>query len=331
VNWLRKDIGLKLVSLLISISLWVYVKSTMLDSTTRTIEFTLYPTNLDSSLVVTRKPETLKVEAHGNPEDISRIAKLKESTFVAYIDLSNAAPGTSQYRVLLQPPPEARQGISYARPDRVFVSVEPLDTTTKKVDYELVTKPSGYDDGPTQVVPETVKLSGPRSALSRVTQVIAAVDVKNYLANPGESYRVDAVPLDASRKRVESVTCDPSQVKVYPVLIQTQRLKNVPIELTWKGTLPFGYTIKSNEANPQQVTISGDPDRIKDIESIETEPIDLSNITGMRDVRVKLKIPQNVKLGRRTPHDVRVRLYVVPAPNVQPPATQESTSSASGH
>ena len=120
MNALKKDVGLKLVSLLIAITLWAYVKSITLANTQRTIEFTLYPSGLDtSSLVVTHRPNSIKVTAEGSPEDIQRLDKFKASQFIAYIDLSAATAGTSPYRVTLQRDGTRDSGITYSRPERL--------------------------------------------------------------------------------------------------------------------------------------------------------------------------------------------------------------------
>ena len=329
---MRKDVGLKLVSLLISVSLWAYVRSIALSNTQRTIEFTLYPTNLDrAAYAMTLKSRTIKVTAEGAPEDIQRLDRYKATQFIAYVDLSNAAPGTSAYRVLLQRDEARDAGITYSRPDRVLVSIEPRETVSKKVFFNPVELPPGYVEGSAEITPDTVTLSGPRSALNQVDRVIAPVNLGNYLVSPGATYTVDVVPWDTSMKRVEDVSVEPSKVKVYPVLVQSQKQKNVPIQLNWKGTLPYGYLLQSHEANPQQVTITGDPNRIRNIEEVQTDPIDLSSITGIREVRVKLRVPTDAKLGRRSPHDIRVKLNVIPDPNLQPAKPKELTPSASDH
>jgi YbbR domain-containing protein len=70
----------------------------------------------------------------------------------------------------------------------------------------------------------------------------------------------------------------------------------VPVSIKTTGK-PLGQTnIESILSSPDKVDISGDAGVISDIGSLDTEPIDLSNISSNTTVNAKLIIPDKVKL-----------------------------------
>jgi len=312
MSWLRKDVGLKLVSLLISVVLWAYVKSITLANTTRTIEFKLFPTGLDQTAYSIKMPPSVKIMAEGTLEAIQRLDRFKANEFVASVDLSNATSGFAQYRVALQRDESRDYGITYAKPDRVMVGIQPMETTTPKtVQPQPVTLPDGYFLSTWEITPPSVTLTGPHSELNKVSQIVVQPDLRDYLKHPGETYQLDVVLLDSANRRVETVRADPSKVMLVPVLAQLTGVKNVTILPNWTGNLPFGYRVDRYFTNPQQVKIEGDANALRKYQQVQTEPVNLSGIIGRRRLTVRLVRPEKVKA--MTPRSVQVTVDVGPA------------------
>jgi YbbR domain-containing protein len=92
---------------------------------------------------------------------------------------------------------------------------------------------------------------------------------------------------------IKNVNITPKTVKVN---IPVKNTKNVPVSIKTTGK-PLGQTnIESILSSPDKVDISGDAGVISDIGSLDTEPIDLSNISSNTTVNAKLIIPDKVKL-----------------------------------
>lgn len=325
-----KDLALKLFCLLIAVVLWAYVKSVVLQNTTTTKTFHLLPTNYDqSAFQVTRlQPEVIKLSAEGPPSTISELKKFNDNDFVALVDLSNATPGIGQYPVKVQRDEQRDYGITYSKPDPVVVTIEPKETSgPKQVLVQLVNIPAGYVEASKDVSPKTVTVSGPKSDVESVTPH-AYVDMSHYLTTPGKGLQVEVELLNAQQRKVTTVEPDPKQVTVYPVLAEAVRRKNALISPTYKGQPPFGYRVQHVKISPEQVLITGDPGHLRALDTIETEPIDVSNLTKSHEFRVSLRVPQGVDIKQKM---VRVLIDVVAPPPTPTPAPKEQPPSVSAH
>ena len=72
--------------------------------------------------------------------------------------------------------------------------------------------------------------------------------------------------------------------------------KQVKVNVVKQGMLPSNYTLKGINLSVESVNIIGDTDIIKSIHQVDTEPIDLSNITESQTVNVKLNLPEGIYL-----------------------------------
>jgi YbbR domain-containing protein len=331
-NW-RKDWGLKTASVLVALVLWLYVQSQTIQNSERTVLFkVLRPDLASAGLVVTKYPETIKVRAQGAPEaihDLDNRIRANPEQFVATIDLANPQAGVNQYPVYIQRDSVRDVGLSWSRPDRVIVAIEPREQSSpKRIVVDPVDVPPGYAVS-ADVSPETVILSGPKSDLSRVTQVVAKLSLRDYFKDAGKAYQVDVSLRDADDHEIKSVVSDPSKVSVHAVLSETVRRKNVPISANWIGQLELGYKVSRYTINPDHVWITGDPDKIKDIDTVETEPVDVSGITFQGERRVKIKpLGKGIDMNH---HVVRVTVEVTPTSKpLESPPPQETAPSKPG-
>jgi YbbR domain-containing protein len=332
VKKLKKDFLLILVSLLLSVMLWTYVQSQLLQKTQVQETFHLLTVNLDqSSLIITKKPDTVKVTAEGSPEAIHDLGRANSQSLNAYVDLSNAQPGISTYPVFIQRDSVRDYGISYSRPDKVVVVIEKrVLSAPKKVEAD-VEPPNGYAVASVDVTPSSVIIAGPQNDINRIAKVRAHVTLKTD-ATAGQLIHVKVDVLDEKDKPIPNLTVEPSTVDLTPVLTEAVRRKNVPILFNWSGTLPFGYNIGSDySVRPSQVAVSGPPEVLKKISSVTTEPISLKGLTSDSSRTVRLKSPgEGVELN---PRSVRVFIPVVPpkAPpeDPKPPVQSPTTSNPS--
>src|SRR5579872_1026791 len=89
----------------------------------------------------------------------------------------------------------------------------------------------------------------------------------------------------------------PSGVSFYKavpsqITLRFERLvsKTVPIRPKFSTGPTQGYAIVASSFNPPTVRISGPESRIRSIEAVSTDPIDLSNVVGKTEIRVHLSV-----------------------------------------
>ena len=145
-----------------------------------------------------------------------------------------------------------------------------------------------------------------------VAKVRAMLDLS--VVKRGEPPTVAVEILDEQgRDLSDKVVSDPKRVTVRPVFVASAPRRYLPIVPTWAGALPAGYVfVRNHEVRPQQVQVSGDTAVVGKLFSLETEPINLTDIRGTRRVQVKLKTPRGVRL--LGPASVTVTVYAAQAP-----------------
>lgn len=142
--------------------------------------------------------------------------------------------------------------------------------------------------------PSVVTVEGASSAVNSVAKVVANGKVADV--NSNQSTKARLVALNAQGQELKDVDIYPGTVNAN---ISVENGKSVPINVVTTGTAPTGINIASLVPNIKNVEIIGDSNTINPITSINTEPINLSNITADNVIPVKLIVPQGVTLGNK--------------------------------
>lgn len=140
--------------------------------------------------------------------------------------------------------------------------------------------------------PSAVMVEGASSAVNSVAKVVATEKIYNLSQNQNVSAKL--VALNAQGQQVKDVDIYPGTTNAK---ISISNGKAVPINVVTTGTAPSGVNIESLIPSIKNVEVIGDADVINKISSINTEPINLSNITANTTIPVKLVIPNGITIG----------------------------------
>ncbi|OQY24208.1 MAG: YbbR domain pair protein [Desulfobacteraceae bacterium 4572_35.2] len=118
-----------------------------------------------------------------------------------------------------------------------------------------------------------VRISGPRTLLSNIqsSALSMSVDLQGLQAGLTTFKRLDQNLNIPSALRVSRLS--PSYVEVK---LERIRQKNVPVRVTFNGQLANGATLESVVVRPESVMIEGAESEVKDVDSVETEAIDVT-------------------------------------------------------
>ena len=118
-----------------------------------------------------------------------------------------------------------------------------------------------------------VRISGPRTLLSNIqsSALSMSVDLQGLQAGLTTFKRLDQNLNIPSALRVSRLS--PSYVEVK---LERIRQKNVPVRVSFNGQLANGATLGSVIVRPESVMIEGAESEVKDVDSVETEAIDIT-------------------------------------------------------
>lgn len=312
MGFLKHNVPLKLLSLAISLVLWLYVQSSRPQVAQQTFQFDLKIINLDrQNLIVTSlATQVVRIQASGTPEELK---KLKGKEFSAYIDLLDAKTGLQEYTVKPNLPTDAK--LDWERPPTVFVNIEALAHDYKKVtviqDESLA--PSGFALGEPTIEPVMVKVEGAQSKVKEVVQCRALLMGVDRI-KPGMEVRVPVELLDAGGKVVTLVSADPKEVVIRPTLIPVLPRHAVLVTPTWKGQPAFGYRIVRYTLTPNQVELTGDHRLLSRISTVETKPIDIEGLKQSATLETNLVLPSGSSTKDLKKVRVRIEVEKLPEP-----------------
>jgi YbbR domain-containing protein len=170
-------------------------------------------------------------------------------------------------------------------PPYIQVDIEDIVNNQLPVELKLEGQPAeNHRVLETELVPDEIIVTGPRSLVSKVRTAIVRMDVS------GAKYDITrSLPImlydERERQITDNLDLSTDFVRVYQKI---RAVKTVPVKVNTSGKLPDGLEIVSIVAQPTNVTVAGSDDDISKVTAIETEPIDLSKVQATSTVKAQL-------------------------------------------
>lgn len=287
-----------IICLLLSIVLWVYV--TNVENKIRTTEITKIPVellNLDalssSKLALTPNQEfyvTLKIE--GNTNDIN---KIKKSDFILQVDLSEYAwkKGENKVPVSIVDYPIS---ISIRNTNTLSISIKIEDMVDKTMPVTSninITPKSGYFASTPVINPAEVSVSGAESVVNSVSKLVVTDNKEDVHEDIIGDYDIKAV--DEKGTEVLGVTLSSKTARIE---VKVSKGKSVNVKIPTTGQLPSGVKLKSIDSSRKTVEILGPREILDSIDEVSSNPIDLSTITGNKDINLNLILPEGISVAQ---------------------------------
>ncbi|MCM0598222.1 CdaR family protein [Periweissella fabalis] len=331
VKFLRNQ-GLYLIgSLVLSISLFVYVSSTNQGSQNNQIQQQNNSGNFLSSLASQRKakvnlplqldvndiryfvtgaPESVTVQLSGPSALVT--AAVNTKNFEVYANLRDLTLGNHTVALKVR---GLSKDISFQIiPSKISINLAQRATRNipVKVQYNTENIADGYDIGNAKSSIQTVQITGAAEQVARVQQVVAQLAIPNNTKKT-INQRVQLQALDSNGNLVD-VVMTPQITNVTLPITPGNGKKSVPVQLKAIGSNANGYTLT---ANVNEVSLFGKQQVLNTIKQVIVQ-VDVSGITTNTTKKVDIQSFEGVK--QFEPTTIMV--------NIQPKATQTSTDSS---
>ena len=290
-NW-----GLKLLSPLLAVVMWVYVSN---DQTTTTEqEFKAVPVEirgLAPNLAASEIPGNVTVRVQA---DQNIITELNYRSIEAYIDLAAIKAGKAIVPVQVKVPAGVK--VVDLRPPEVTVTLEPMATKQVPVQIRSLSKPeNGYKVLGMQAKPDQVIVRGPRSILNRIDQVSVEVDLRNRSQSFGGALPVRVSDTTGGLLDEGAVKRSPEIADVVVSIgpdLPSKAVKIIPVIV---GEPAKGYTITMTSIDPADLVITGEDKIIAGFSELNTKPIDVTGARKDLAVNAEPVLPLGVTANRQ--------------------------------
>ncbi|MCL6556026.1 MAG: hypothetical protein K6T56_06665, partial [Burkholderiales bacterium] len=158
-----------------------------------------------------------------------------------------------------------------------------------------------------------VMVTGPESLVSQVARV--AVTVKLLDAKSTISQSFAPTPIGTDGNEVKGVTVVPQMVLVELPIEQQLSYKTVAVTPRIVGSVALGYQLVGVMVEPTAVTVVGDPNALRDLNFVSTQPVNVNGAVADLTVNTDLDLPPSVSVVRQ--QGIVVRAYVSAAEGSQ--------------
>lgn len=287
---LKRNTRIKLIALLSSIVLWMYVMAIVDPEDTKIFEnIPVTITNAeelqDNDLIV--YPETDLVADIYITGKLSDLQKISKDDIHIYGSINNPIEGKNYLYLKVN----TTKQVSYEfKSDFIIVKLEKLVHQEKNINTEIIGQYK--DDVDTVTLQQSVaNISGPRVLTDQVDYINATVQVDTKDKNKATK-RVKLIPVDTDGKEVKGVNLDIKTINAEVTFLEE---KQVPINIQLKDEKA---DTKVYELTPEIVMIKGKKEVLEKINYINTQKIDYTDIGVSKEV--DLIIPEGVAAEETT-------------------------------
>ena len=234
------------------------------------------------------------------------VLNLHQEGLKAYIDASNITPGQDNVNILFTAP----QGMTIIdmKPESVTITVD--EYAEKVMSVEIVPVGKLSDDvaiNSVNIIPKQVTVTGRKQLIDKLSRVIMKVNVAGQTKNFSSVGNLEA--WDAAGNVLDLVVT-PAQAQAQYELNLMRKEKAVPIDVPTVGTVANGFAVRNVSVTPAQVTILGREEAIDAVMAIQTQPINVDNVTGTIEGTYNLVLPNGVTTTTQTVH-VKVEIQKI--------------------
>ena len=305
-DFLKSNLFYALVSVFLAVLLMFYVDSLSIPpSSEKTFtDLTLAVNNLPEGMIVENEMQDIDLRVRGYTTTINSTSA---KDFRVWVDLKEAQPGSETYRVQTSMPSGLE--LVWIRPSTLSLTVDTLGEKTMSLRVQTQNNVAeGYSSNAPTVNPTQITLSGPQLLLDQVASAVVTVDVNGLT----EDYSVElpVVLYDNQGERIEDERLSLSDATVWVgvKVSENKASKSVAVRPAFSGEPQEQYKTGGVEVEPSTVRIAGSYDLIKEIEYLNTEPIDLTEATADYTVEAPLVIPEGIEVLEGGAVQVTVRI-----------------------
>ncbi|MDZ4277832.1 MAG: CdaR family protein [Dehalococcoidia bacterium] len=292
---LRNNWGIGLLSVVLAVSLWVYITEredtveAARVSGTVPVEcvnpppgLTVFPPCDESVSVRVRAPESV-------------LENLTAQDFRAIADLSSAAGPEATVSVRVESE-ESRAEVVDFTPEEITVGLENVITRTVPVEFEaLGGLPRGLRLGTVELSVEEADVTGPERLVRDVAAVRADVNLTGARTNFEQ--RVPLQATTAAGTPIEDIEIEPDSVVATVEVTQVEFSLGLLVRPIISGIPASGHEVTGIEWNPTFITVTGAAEVLQSIDivqGIETDVVSIDDATSDVTRTVSLRLPEGV-------------------------------------
>lgn len=273
------NLGLKIISLIIAIVIWIVVVN--IDDYKTTKQISGIEIEFVNGSAITEKNKVYEVPK-GTTVDIvikgkrSVVEKLTSEDFKAVADLSKMSVTNAVAVEVSAVSSNIGRELTITYTDNAVVVVveDKLKTQFPITVHTTSEVAEGYAILSKTATPNLITVEGAESVVKNIREVVVNVDVKG--ANQNLSAVAKPAFIDGNGEEIDSskFEYDVEQVEVY---IEVMKTKQLSVKVSEQGELRDGYAIASIDYQPTTIEVVGEPADLAKVEEILIDDVDVTD------------------------------------------------------
>jgi YbbR domain-containing protein len=296
---LERDMGLRLISLMLAIGLWIFVNAGQ-HGWQETFQVPVSFRDLPPGFMVTSPhPDFVRIQVSG-PRTLLSI--IDPSHLRLRLDLTGVGIGQASFKIGTDSFPVPRHTeVTSVTPSQIVLEVDKYVSRDIPVHLALTGVPgAGYKIAAAEVVPAAVTIRGASREVARVDQIdTEPISVAGITSDISRGVNLIA-PIRAVRLMSDEVT---AKVALAPVITHKE-LRDLPISVR---DTDLKFRIDARHVN---LELSGPLLTLQTIDLKTAVYVEAAGLgPGSYSVPVQINLPDGIALVRQTPEKVRLRVY----------------------
>ncbi len=310
---LIENAGLKVLSLVIAILLWVVVIG--IDNPVMVMSFNSIPLHVENADIMTNSGKAFEIPENNQNISISVRAErsvlnqLSRDYFYASIDMAEMVDDVVPVEVRATRFADRISSIT-PKTSSVHVFVEELIRKQIRIVPNTTGEPAeGYTIGTVKADSNVVRVAGPKSIVETIDHAKVAVDVTGMTADIRANEALVLHDIEENEVSAEELELSITRTNVTAEIYGT---KEIGIAVNYSGTPEEGYVVSSDPVlSKESVTITGETEDLDKVSELVIPEYAIDITGASKDVKVTLELtdylPGNVKM---TDEDTSVKVEI---------------------
>lgn len=317
---LTNNLGLKVIALVFSALLWLFVVN--IDDPINSRVFNDIPyvvrneeiaTNDGKMFKIMDDIDSVRVVVHARR---SVLNKIKSKDITAVIDLRERDPVTNivPIKAVVNGYEENLEVTTECTPNNVMVKVE--GSTTKSFPISVSTENKqrdGYELGEMTTNPERIQITGAKSTIEDIQRVVAQIDVMGISEDCVKEAKL--IIFDGNGNVMDqSAMQNNLGDKGVSVNVQVLPIKKVKLNFNVSGTPAEGYRLTGLNSEPASVEVYGTKEDLSNLTALDIpdSEINIDNLQSRKEYTVDISkyLPEGIELTEETAKNVLVTVIV---------------------
>lgn len=304
-DFMSSSLFLKILSVFIALICWFYVSGNRAEDTTRTFSVPLEYVNAPPQTTLKTAVKEVQIVLSGPRQVLSAI---EPGAVYSEVDARGLLVG--KYRLAVHPVTPKNVTLEEIKPTHVDIElvrfVERLIPVEVMVDKGL---PQGLYLDMVEVIPKNVSIRGSERDMAKISAARITPTMDELRAG-GEL--VLEVELVRSGELEDDITMEPGSVRLNAVLAEGLPKKDIPVSARIIGKPTEDYRLKAVVVEPAMVTVEGPLGKLDTLKKIDTETIDITNLSKEQSMVIPLRMPEDPLLKVLGTTSVQVRVLLTP-------------------